>query len=244
MRSIARPAGLTLLLAGLGSCGGGPGGTTGPVGTKLVFGTVQDSVSVNTAFSPPITVEVHDANGAVVTGSSAHILLYIRPVDPQPLSGTLSLQADRGIATFSDLIIDSVGTYQIVAKSGGLDSAVSIPITSHPPPPPPSTIEITVSGVGAQVQFRSIQNHSLNPAVDTLLQGGTAHWIWAGGTHGVHSTGDPTFQDSDTSSVVTHEYVFTFNNPGSFFYQCLIHGAAMTGKILVVPPVTTAPGSH
>ena len=244
MRSFARPAGLILLLAGLGSCGGGPGGTTGPVGTKLVFGPLQDNIVINTLFSPPITVEVHDDNGAVVTGSTASILLYIRRVDPQPLSGTVSLRASHGVATFTDLIIDSLGTYQIVARSSGLDSAVSTPITSNPQPPPPRTVEVLIGGTGGAVKFTSGHNGSINPAVDTIGEGGRVTWTWSGGTHGVASVGDPQFTSSVTDSVIDHTYIFTFNNAGSFFYNCLVHGAAMSGKVLVVPVPSAAPGNR
>jgi plastocyanin len=239
MNSIARSAGL-ILLAGLVGCGGGPGAPKGPVGASLAFRPVQAEIAINTPFVPPITVEVHDVNGAVVDGSSANILLYIRKVSPQPLSGTLSLRADHGVATFADLVIDSVGTYQIVAKSSGLDRAVSTPVTSDPPSPPPGAAEVTVGGAAGAVKFTS-GNGSSNPAVDTLAVNGTVTWTWAGGTHGVKSVGDPQFVSSDTSSVLRHEYTFTFTHAGSYFYNCIVHRAAMSGKIVVVTPPPVAP---
>ncbi len=233
MKSMVLPAGILLLAAGLGGCGSGTGGTTGPVAAQLVITAQPDTVFLGTPFSPIFTVQVQDASGHLATSSNANVRVYTRAVGPGPLGGSFAHLAVGGQVTFPDLAFDSLGGYRIVAKSGSLDSAVSTTITVVPVPPPPSALEVTLSTPVGGPQYRSTRNGSVNPAVDTLAVHGTVTWSWTTGLHGVHSTGSPTFTDSDTSSVVGHAYAMTFNAAGSYFYNCQVHGAAMSGKILV-----------
>ncbi|MEO8031440.1 MAG: plastocyanin/azurin family copper-binding protein [Gemmatimonadota bacterium] len=233
MKSIALPVGLLVLAAGLGGCGSGTGGTTGPVAAQLVITAQPDTAFLGTPFSPIFTVHVQDASGHLVTSSNANVRVYIRAVGPGPLGGSAAHLAVGGQVTFPDLKIDSLGGYRIIAKSGSLDSAVSATITVVPVPPPPAALEVTLNTLVSGPQYRSTRNGSVNPAFDTLAVHGTVTWSWTTGLHGVHSTGSPTFTDSDTSSVVGHEYAMTFDAAGSYFYNCTIHGAAMSGKIVV-----------
>lgn len=79
--------------------------------------------------------------------------------------------------------------------------------------------------------FRSTSNNT-EPAVDTVRVGGTVTWTWAGGlNHNVQSTGVPSFPNSATQSAGT--YAFTFNSAGTFLYECIVHGALMSGRVVV-----------
>ena len=49
--------------------------------------------------------------------------------------GTLTVNAVNGVATFSNLAIDTVGTYQLEATSGTLTAATSTSITITPAAP-------------------------------------------------------------------------------------------------------------
>jgi len=102
----------------------------------------------------------------------------------------------------------------------------------------PLTFHATGSAVAtsAAVQlgnffFTSSRNGTSNPAVDTIAAGGTVTWTWAGGSHGVESTGSPSFTNSTVKTSGT--YAFTFNTPGTYTYDCLVHGALMTGRVVV-----------
>lgn len=83
--------------------------------------------------------------------------------------------------------------------------------------------------------FRSARNGSTNLAVDTVAVGGKVVWNWASGSvpHNVASIGTPSFQSSD---VITGygTYSTTFNAPGTYRYNCAIHGNMMSGMIVVV----------
>jgi len=86
--------------------------------------------------------------------------------------------------------------------------------------------------VGAATLFRSNRNNSSQPAVDTVQAGQGVLWVSAGGTHTVESTGATTFTSSGT--LATNEpYLVIFNNAGTFQYDCAVHGAGMTGRIVV-----------
>jgi alpha-tubulin suppressor-like RCC1 family protein len=84
------------------------------------------------------------------------------------------------------------------------------------------------------VRFRSEQNGSVNPAVDTVAVGTKMTWIWSGGTnHNVTSTGSPTFPGSALFvSGTGKQYAVTFTARGSYTYHCSLH-EGMTGRILV-----------
>jgi plastocyanin len=83
--------------------------------------------------------------------------------------------------------------------------------------------------------FQSAHNGSQNPAVDTIAAGTTITWAWnAAGSHSVQSTGTPgIFRNSVVMSSANARYTVTFNTPGTYTYQCGVHGAAMTGRIVV-----------
>ncbi len=83
--------------------------------------------------------------------------------------------------------------------------------------------------------FRSVHNGSQNPAVDTIAAGDSITWAWnAAGSHSIQSTGLPgIFRNSVVMSGANDTYTVTFRTPGTYTYQCAVHGAAMTGRIVV-----------
>ena len=90
--------------------------------------------------------------------------------------------------------------------------------------------------VVGNIFFRSAHNASQNPAVDTVPAGSTVTWAWnAAGSHSIQSTGlvPEIFRNSVVMSGATDTYSVTFQNPGTYPYQCAVHGAAMTGVIVV-----------
>jgi plastocyanin len=83
--------------------------------------------------------------------------------------------------------------------------------------------------------FRSVRNGTQNPAVDTIAAGDSITWAWnAAGSHSIQSTGVPDiFRNSVVMSGANDTYTVTFRTPGTYTYQCAVHGAAMTGRIVV-----------
>ena len=94
---------------------------------------------------------------------------------------------------------------------------------------------VTVGNNG-QIAFISSHNGTANPAVDTVAAGGTVTWTWTnnqGVSHSVQAQGGTTFASSSIMSGNGQTYAVTFAAPGTYQYDCAVHGAAMSGKIVV-----------
>lgn len=103
----------------------GAGGTGGA--THLVFSVQPTSAVATEAISPPIQVNADDAAGITDTSYSGFVTLTIgtNPASGA-LAGTVSVSAIAGVATFTDISIDSAGTgYTLVATSGSLTQRIS-----------------------------------------------------------------------------------------------------------------------
>ena len=93
----------------------------------LVFSVAPSTAVNNSVITPPVEVSIVDGFGNVVTAAVDNIDLAI---DNNPstgvLGGTTTVAAGGGIATFSDLTIDQVGSgYTLLASATGLNSATS-----------------------------------------------------------------------------------------------------------------------
>jgi plastocyanin len=55
----------------------------------------------------------------------------------------------------------------------------------------------------------------------------------AAGLHSVESTGSPAFTGGDEFSDAGSQVTVKFDSPGTYTYQCGIHGDAMTGRVVV-----------
>ena len=92
-----------------------------PVNT--IYGDIIDSI-VPTTY---VQIEIQDADGNRVTSATNSVIIALG-TDPTgaSLSGTLTVNASAGLATFSTLTLDKVGTgYDLDATSGGLTPATS-----------------------------------------------------------------------------------------------------------------------
>jgi hypothetical protein len=105
---------------------------------QLAFVTQPSSTAAGAPISPAVTVLVEDTLGNVVTSSSATVLLTFQSNPTSAtLSGTTSVNAVNGVATFSNLSINNVGTgYTLIALSSGLANsppsvAFNIALTNH-----------------------------------------------------------------------------------------------------------------
>ena len=101
--------------------------------THLGFVQQPTDTVYHSTISPAVTVAILDDNGFVVTEKVATISVTLTPAGPT-LGGTLTLAAVNGVATFGDLTVDQVGTYQLVASSTGLTGATSASFNVTPAP--------------------------------------------------------------------------------------------------------------
>lgn len=87
--------------------------------------------------------------------------------------------------------------------------------------------------LGPGIQFVSSHNGSQNPAVDSIPVGGTVTWTWTGSLpHGVQSVGASPISSSGIKTG-SGTYAVKFTAPGTYQYDCAVHGTAMTGTIVV-----------
>jgi hypothetical protein len=137
--------------------------TVGAV-AKVVFTTQPSNVAAGISIAPAVVVSVEDAVGNVVPTATNPITVAI---GANPASGTLSgtatVVAAAGVATFSNLSINKIGTgYTLTAVSGVLTGATS------------TAFNVTV-GVAAQLVVTTQPTNTtagvaINPAVKVTVE--------------------------------------------------------------------------
>jgi hypothetical protein len=108
-------------------------GLTSSTATQVVI-TTQPATSVTAGSAFGLTVTVEDSQGDVVTGysGSVTIALFANP-GSATLGGTVTVNVVDGVATFTDLTLTAADSgYTLVATSGSLTAATSIPFTVTP----------------------------------------------------------------------------------------------------------------
>jgi len=121
----------------------------------------------------------------------------------------------------------------LVAGCGGASASGPSSSTSGgstPPPPPPATNTIQVT------------NNAFTPGTLTVPVGTAVTWSWdtcSGGdpygygqtcvTHSVVMDDNSLASDAQSSGTFTHQ----FTTRGTYSYHCAVHGAAMSGKVVV-----------
>ena len=126
---------------------------------------------------------------------------------------------------------------------GVAEAAWTLPGTAGP-----ATATATVAdAAGSPVTFTAtatvpgqvaiaVGNNFFDPDDRTVTAGATVVWTWTNTgviSHSVQSTGSPSFTSSATKSGNGQTHSVQFATPGTYTYQCAVHGAAMSGRIVV-----------
>jgi hypothetical protein len=118
-------AAAALAFVGTAGCKDSSGPDTAPV---ALFFTVQPrNTAAGSTITPPVQVTARDAQGNTATGFTASVTVVLG-ANPGggTLSGTTTVAAVAGIATFADLSIDRVGAgYTLTMSASGLTGATS-----------------------------------------------------------------------------------------------------------------------
>lgn len=96
----------------------------------------------------------------------------------------------------------------------------------------PNAATVTVGNIF----FQSDRNGSVNPAVDTVAVGGMVTWTWVDTgdeIHSVRSLSSPGFASSAPLQGAGTTFSAEFPSPGTFEYDCVIHGTLHTGRVVV-----------
>jgi alpha-tubulin suppressor-like RCC1 family protein len=177
--------------------------------TRLGYLVEPSNQAQNSAIAPPINVAVQDSLGNTVATATNSITITIgtNPPGNGVLSGTTTQTAVSGVATFSDVRIDKVGTgYTLVASASGLASGTS------------TTFNITVAVVSTLLgPISAGREHAC--AVAT----GGAVSCWGGNGQG--QLGDGSFTDRSAPVTVSGGLTFASVSAG-YLHTC---GATTTG---------------
>jgi len=225
--TLGRTAGAQAATASAAGATGSPvsftaSATAGPATQLSVSSGDNQSSTPNSTLGNPLQVKVDDQFGNGVQGVT---------VAWQVASGVASVQPTSSVT-------DAAGLAQTGVTLGGDVGPVTITATSAGLTGSPAAFHATVASVPttAAVEvgdnfFKSSRNAS-NPAVDTIAVGGSVTWTWSGSnSHSVRSTGSPSFTSS--AIMTSGSYSFTFNTAGTYTYDCAVHGASMTGTVVV-----------
>lgn len=105
------------------------------VGTQpeLVFTQMPSNVDAGLAMSPSVTVAVEQPGGGIITSDDSTVTLSLE-TGTGTLSGTLTAQAQNGVATFTGLWLSTAGSYSLEATDGSDSAATSNSfVVSNPP---------------------------------------------------------------------------------------------------------------
>ena len=145
--------------------------------TKLAFGVQPTTVTAGASIAPSITVQVQDATGNLVTGSTQQITLSIESSSPTgaTLGGTVSQNAVGGVATFSNISINKAGAnYRLLATATGttLNTATS------------STFSVTAGTANRLAFFQqpthTVAGQNISPAVAIEVQDAAGNRVTTG----------------------------------------------------------------
>ena len=228
--------GLVTLATG---CGGGDGGS-GPNQPPLVLAKAP-SASGDLQTGAPSAALANDLRVVVTRDGAPQSAVAVTWTTAGGSLDPTSGQTDAsGIAASTWTLGPSAGAQTAQAAVDGANgSPVTFSATASggpppppPPPPPPTTVGVTVGNI----LFRSGRNATTNPAVDTVAVNGTVTWTWTltgSIPHSVQSTGSPSFTSSGELTGDNQNYPFQFTQPGTYTYNCSVHGNQMTGRVVV-----------
>jgi VCBS repeat-containing protein len=140
-------------------------------GNKLVFVVQPSNTSVRQPITPPVQVQVQDAAGNPVTTAADKITVALG-TNPggATLSGTTSVNAVSGTATFSNLTLNKGGNgYTLTALGSGLVSATSAPFNvGNPAPTAASDAYATNEDVPLNVPAPGVLGNDSDPNGDPI----------------------------------------------------------------------------
>src|SRR5204863_346257 len=140
---------------------------TAGTATQLVFSVQPTNAVAGAAITPAVQVTAQDASGNTATGFTGNITVAIG-TNPSSgtLSGTKTVAAVAGVATFSGLSIDKAGTgYTLTATGAGSTTSTAFNIT-------PATATALVFSVEPT---NTVAGAAITPAVEITAQDGNGN---------------------------------------------------------------------
>jgi titin len=209
--------------------------------SKLVYQQAPVAGLTGVALAPPAIVAVEDQFGNLVTSDSSTVKLTLSSGTFSTGSNTATAVASGGIATFSNLIINTIGNYTLSASDGGLATAVS------------GTISIT--GTASKLVFQQAPpatgtaGVALSPVVTVAVEDSKGNVVTSDSSSTVTLTlSSGTFSNgSTTATAIVVNGVATFsglviNKTGS--YKLTASDGALTNVISNSVVISSAAASQ
>ncbi len=224
------------------------GATTGaisvsPAGaSKLVLQQTPTSGTAGQALSPSVSAAVEDAFGNVVTSNTSAVTIAVASGPGGFAAGsTISAAAVSGVATFSNLVLDTSGSYTFTVSDSGSTGATTGAISVSPASASQLVLQQTpTSGTAAQALSPSV-NAAVEDAFGNVVTGNTSTVTIA------VASGPSGFAAGSTSSVAAVSGVATFSNlvlDTSGSYTLTVSESGLTGTTtgaISVSPAATDP---
>ena len=172
--------------------------------SRVVYGQQPSNATAGVADSPSIVVDVEDQFGNVVASDSSNVTLTVAS-GPGSASGTLTVAADSGVATFSNVKFDTAGNCTLAASDGSLGGVTS------------NSFSITAAAAW-QLAFlvapaNAIAGTALNPAVQVVVQDAFGNTVSSDGSMVTLTLTSGTFAGgSNTAMATAVGGVATFNS--------------------------------
>lgn len=137
--------------------------------TQLAFGQQPATLYVGQKFGSPIVVNIEDADGNLITTDNSAVTLNVLPGSAGgSLGGTVTVQAQNGVATFSNVWVPKPGSYTLQATDGSFVSTTSGGITGVLPP---THLVMTSMPTG------TIAGHPITPVLLVKVEDASGHVV-------------------------------------------------------------------
>jgi plastocyanin len=205
-------------LASIALCSSACGGDSGP--SALIIAKASQSGNLQTG---PAGSTLADSLRVIVTRdgqpAAGSTVNWTTTASNGTVNPTSVISGANGLAATSFTLGSAVGTQN---ASAALQDADGSPVGF--------TAVATPAGGGGGASV-TVSNNVFQPADVTINAGETVTWTWGSGaaSHSVQSTGSPSFPSSTIQSGAGATYSNTFDTPGTYSYDCAVHGTAMSG---------------
>ncbi len=177
---------------------------TAGAAAQLVFTVLPRTTTAGAAIAPAVQVTARDAQGNTVPGFTGNVSVAIGTNRGGTLSGTTTVPAVAGVATFSTLSIDQAESgYTLVATADGLSAVTSaaFTITAGPPVRLSFTVQPSTTTAGTTIA-PAVQLTALD-AMNNLVPGFTGSVTVAIGTNPAGGTLSGTHTVAAVAGVAT-----------------------------------------
>ena len=209
---IAGPFALALTLA-IGACGD-DGGTAPADSDPVVAKQSGDTQAADPGetLADPIVVRV-TRDGAPLSGQTVAWSVATGGGSVAPATSTTGANGDAST------------TWTLGATAGGQSIEASVAGATASP----LTFFATATAPAPAAASVSVEDNFFDPSSARIAMGGMVTWTWNGAV--AHNV---TFSSGTNSATqASGTFVRDFPSAGSFSYSCTIHGAAMSGTVVV-----------